>query len=138
VFEALHRTTTGTDGYWENIMRQVLRCGLAFAWGSVVGSAIAMDCLYGLPRRSRISTNLGAISLETVNIAVHGHSPVLVSAIVQAVRRKELVTEAKSTGASGIRLYGICCSGHSALAKSAKSPGLPTPSARNLSWPPAP
>jgi len=117
VFEALHRTTTGTDGDWENIMRQVLRCGLAFAWSSVVGSAIAMDCLYGLPKRRRISTNLGAISLDTVNIAVHGHSPVLVSAIVQAVRREELVIEAKSTGASGIRLYGICCSGHSALAK---------------------
>jgi carbon-monoxide dehydrogenase catalytic subunit len=117
VFEALHRTTTGTDGDWENIMRQVLRCGLAFAWSSVVGSAIAMDCLYGLPKRSRISTNLGAISLDTVNIAVHGHSPVLVSSIVQAVRHDDLLAEAKSAGASGIRLYGICCSGHSALAK---------------------
>jgi len=117
VFEALHRTTTGTDGDWENIMRQVLRCGLAFAWSSVVGSAIAMDCLYGLPRRGRISTNLGSISLDTVNIAVHGHSPVLVAAIVQAVRRDDLIAEAKDTGASGIRLYGICCSGHSALAK---------------------
>jgi len=117
VFEALHRTTTGTDGDWENVMRQVLRCGLAFAWSSVVGSAIAMDCLYGLPKRSRISTNLGAISLDSVNIAVHGHSPVLVSAIVQAVRREDLVAGAKRSGASGIRLYGICCSGHSALAK---------------------
>ncbi|CAG0980079.1 partial anaerobic carbon-monoxide dehydrogenase catalytic subunit, partial [Geobacteraceae bacterium] len=74
VFEALHRTTTGTDGDWENIMRQVLRCGLAFAWSSVMGSAIAMDCLYGLPKRSRVSTNLGAITENTVNIAVHGHS----------------------------------------------------------------
>jgi carbon-monoxide dehydrogenase catalytic subunit len=117
VFEALHRTTTGTDGDWENILRQVLRCGLAFAWSSVVGSAIAMDCLYGLPKRSRISTNLGAITLDSVNIAVHGHSPVLVTSIVQAVRRNDLLAEAKRAGASGIRLYGICCSGHSALAK---------------------
>jgi len=37
VFEALHRTTTGTDGDWENVARQILRCGLAFAWSSVVG-----------------------------------------------------------------------------------------------------
>lgn len=117
VFEALHRTTTGTDGDWENIVRQVLRCGLAFAWSSVVGSSIAMDCLYGLPKRSRISTNLGAISLDTVNIAVHGHSPVLVAAIVKAARREALVAEARATGSTGIRLYGICCSGHSALAK---------------------
>jgi carbon-monoxide dehydrogenase catalytic subunit len=117
VFEALHRTTTGTDGDWENIVRQVLRCGLAFAWSSVVGSSIAMDCLYGLPKRSRISTNLGAITLETVNIAVHGHSPVLVTAIVKAARRSDLIDVAKDAGAETIRLYGICCSGHSALAK---------------------
>lgn len=51
VFEALHRTGTGTDGDWENLMRQMLRCGLAFAWSSVVGSSIAMDSLYGLPKR---------------------------------------------------------------------------------------
>jgi carbon-monoxide dehydrogenase catalytic subunit len=117
VFEALHRTTTGTDGDWQNIAKQVLRCGLAFAWSSVVGSSIAMDCLYGLPKRSRISTNLGAIKLETVNIAVHGHSPVLVAAIVKAARRTDLIDEAKAAGAETIKLYGICCSGHSALAK---------------------
>jgi carbon-monoxide dehydrogenase catalytic subunit len=117
VFEALHRTTTGTDGDWENIVRQMLRCGLAFAWSSVVGSSIAMDCLYGLPKRNRISTNLGAISEDTVNIAVHGHSPVLVAAIVKASRRDDLIAAAKDAGASTIRLYGICCSGHSALAK---------------------
>lgn len=117
VFEALHRTTTGTDGDWENIIRQMLRCGLAFAWSSVFGSAIAMDCLYGLPKRSRISTNLGAISIDTVNIAVHGHSPVLVAAIVSASRRNDLISVAKEAGARTIRLYGICCSGHSALAK---------------------
>jgi carbon-monoxide dehydrogenase catalytic subunit len=117
VFEALHRTTTGTDGDWENLMRQVLRCGLAFAWSSVAGSAIAMDCLYGLPKRSRITTNLGVIQPASVNVAVHGHSPVLVTAIVKAARRADLIAKAKSIGAEGIRLYGICCSGHSALAK---------------------
>lgn len=117
VFEALHRTTTGTDGDWENIAKQILRCGLAFAWSSVMGSAIAMDCLYGPPKRSRITTNLGAIRLETVNLAVHGHSPVLVAAIVKAARRADLISAATSAGAEGIKLYGICCSGHSALAK---------------------
>ena len=117
VFEALHRTTTGTDGDWQNIVQQVLRCGLAFAWSSVVGSSIAMDCLYGLPKRSRISTNLGSITLDTVNIAVHGHSPVMVAAIVKIARRADMIGEAKSAGSTGIKLYGICCSGHSALAK---------------------
>jgi anaerobic carbon-monoxide dehydrogenase catalytic subunit len=47
VVEALHRTTTGTDGDWKNVMQQFLRCGLAFAWTSTLGSSIAMDSLFG-------------------------------------------------------------------------------------------
>jgi carbon-monoxide dehydrogenase catalytic subunit len=115
VFEALHRTGTGTDGDWENLMLQMLRCGLAFAWTSVVGSAIAMDCLYGLPKRSRIETNLGVLEDGYVSLALHGHSPVMVGSIVEASRRAEFVGQAEAAGAKGIRLYGICCSGLSAL-----------------------
>ncbi|TCT19442.1 anaerobic carbon-monoxide dehydrogenase catalytic subunit [Thiobaca trueperi] len=115
VFEALHRTGTGTDGDWENVMRQLLRCGLAFAWSSVLGSSIAMDILYGPPRRDRIAANLGALDPDTVNIAIHGHSPVLPMAIVAAADDPELRALASARGATGIRFYGICCSGLSSL-----------------------
>lgn len=115
VFEAMHRTGVGTDGDWMNLMRQLLRCGLAFAWSSVAGSAIAQDCLYGPPRRGRITANFGALDPTTVNIALHGHSPVLASAIVEAADAPELTRLAEGCGARGIRLYGICCSGLSTL-----------------------
>ncbi|MBM7865303.1 anaerobic carbon-monoxide dehydrogenase catalytic subunit [Heliomicrobium gestii] len=115
VFEALHRTGTGTDGDWRNLMTHLLRCGLAFAWSSVVGSAIAMDSLYGPPVRQRIAANFGALKAESVNIAIHGHSPVMASAIVQAAESPELVARARALGADGIRLYGICCSGLSSM-----------------------
>jgi carbon-monoxide dehydrogenase catalytic subunit len=115
VFEALHRTGVGTDGDWENLMRQLLRCGLAFAWNSVLGSSIAMDMLYGPPRRDRISANLGSLEAGTVNIAIHGHSPVMPSAIVDVAAEPEFVERARAAGATGIRFYGICCSGLSAL-----------------------
>ncbi len=115
VFESLHRTSTGTDGDWENLMKQLLRCGLAFSWTSVVGATTAADCLYGLPVRSTIAANFGALEENYVNIALHGHSPVMPAAIVQATRDPELIALAKQIGADGIRLYGICCSGLSAL-----------------------
>lgn len=115
VFESLHRTSTGNDGDWENLMKQLLRCGLAFAWTSVVGNTTAADCLYGLPERSTISANFGALQEDYVNIAIHGHSPVMPASVVQAAADPELVELAKSYGAKGIRLYGICCSGLSAL-----------------------
>ena len=54
-------------------MQQFLRCGLAFSWNSVTAGAIAQDCLYGPPRRSRIKTDLATIETSTVNIAIHGH-----------------------------------------------------------------
>jgi carbon-monoxide dehydrogenase catalytic subunit len=31
VYESLHRTTTGTDGDWRNVMKQFLRTGVSFA-----------------------------------------------------------------------------------------------------------
>jgi carbon-monoxide dehydrogenase catalytic subunit len=114
VFESFHRTGTGTDGTWESVMQQILRTGLAFAWTSVFGSALAMDCLYGLPKRNKIEVNLGALKEEYVNIAFHGHSPVVVSAIVEASKKPKFVEQAKALGTKGIRLYGICCSGLSA------------------------
>jgi anaerobic carbon-monoxide dehydrogenase catalytic subunit len=115
VFEALHRTSTGTDGDWKNIMQQLLRCGLAFAWSSVLGSSIAMDSLFGLPERSTVKANIGALKEGYINIAVHGHSPLLVSEIIKQGRSEEFIRLAKESGAKGILFYGICCSGLSAM-----------------------
>lgn len=115
VFEALHRTTTGTDGDWRNIMQQFLRCGLAFAWSSVLGSSLAMDSLFGLPVRNTVKANLGALKEGYVNIALHGHSPLLVSEIVKQGQKEKYIQLAKDKGALGIQFYGICCSGLSVM-----------------------
>ena len=115
VFEALGRTSVGTDGDWRNVMQQFLRCGLAFSWNSVTSGAIAQDCLYGPPRRSHIKTDFAAIETSTVNVAIHGHSPVLASVIVRLADDPEVKAAARNAGASGIRFYGICCTGLSVL-----------------------
>lgn len=115
VFESLHRTSTGNDGDWENLMKQLLRSGVAFAWSSVLGSSIAMDSLFGLPARSTSKVNVGALEKGYVNIAVHGHSPILISEIVKLGKSEEFVNLAKESGALGIKFYGICCSGLSAM-----------------------
>ncbi|MDR2388152.1 MAG: anaerobic carbon-monoxide dehydrogenase catalytic subunit [Deltaproteobacteria bacterium] len=115
VFEAYHRSSPGTDGDWPNVMKQFHRCGLAYAWSSVMGSNIAMDGLLGLPVRSSVKVNLGALEKGSLNIAVHGHSPLLVSEIVRLGRTEEMINLAKKSGAQGIQFYGICCSGLSAM-----------------------
>ncbi|ADL50145.1 anaerobic carbon-monoxide dehydrogenase catalytic subunit [Clostridium cellulovorans] len=114
-FEALHRTGAATDGDWENVMKQFLRCGLAFVWSGVVGSAIGTDSLFGIGNRSTSKVNVGALKKGYVNIAVHGHLPVLVSEIVKQGRSEEFIKLAKENGAEGIQFYGVCCSGLSAM-----------------------
>lgn len=115
VFESLHRTSTGTDSDWINIMKQFLRTGVAFAWTSCLGSSIAMDALYGLPKRQKTKMNLGALKKGYINIAIHGHSPLLVSDIVRIGNSKKYQELARNAGAKGIRFYGVCCSGLSAM-----------------------
>ena len=115
VFESLHKTSVGTDGDWRHVMQQFLRTGVAFAWTSCLGTSIAMDSLFGLPTRARTMMNLGALKKGWVNIAVHGHSPLLVSEIVRVGQSEEMQRKAKAAGAEGIQFYGICCSGLSAM-----------------------
>ena len=115
VFESLHKTSVGTDGDWRHVMQQFLRTGVAFAWTSCLGSSIAMDSLFGLPDRRKTVMNLGALKEGWVNIAVHGHSPLMVSEIVRVGRSAEFQEKAQVIGAKGIQFYGICCSGLSAM-----------------------
>lgn len=115
VFESLHATSVGTDGDWRHVMQQFLRTGVAFAWTSCLGSSIAMDSLFGLPERRTTQVNLGALRRGWVNIAVHGHSPLMVSEIVRVGRSPEYQQRARDIGAEGIQFYGICCSGLSAM-----------------------
>lgn len=115
VFEAYHKSGCATDGDWKSIMQQFLRCGLAFTFSGVVGASIATDSLFGVGDRVTSKVNIGALEKGYVNIAVHGHLPLLVSQIVEAGKREDLIALAQSKGAKGIRFYGICCSGLSAM-----------------------
>ena len=50
-----------------------------------------------------------------MNIIIHGHEPVLSEMIVTAVQTKEMIEYAKSKGAKGIQLSGICCTANEIL-----------------------
>lgn len=115
VFEAYHKSGCATDGDWKSIMQQFLRCGLAFTFSGVVGASIATDSLFGVGDRVTSKVNIGALKKGYVNIAVHGHLPLLVSEIVKVGQEEKFIELAKSKGAKGIRFYGICCSGLSAM-----------------------
>ncbi len=113
--ESLHRTHMGVDHEYANILLHSLRASLSDGYG---GSMIATECsdiLFGTPKPVESAMNLGVLKTDEVNIALHGHNPVLSDVIVRAAEDPALLKLAKEKGAGGINLVGLCCTGNELL-----------------------
>lgn len=115
VVEVLHRTHAGTDQHAKSILDAALRCALGSGWGGSMLATDLQDILFGTPTALRSRANLGVLKEDAVNIVLHGHEPTLSEMIVAAAADPELVEYAKSKGASGINLAGICCTSNETL-----------------------
>jgi carbon-monoxide dehydrogenase catalytic subunit len=73
------------------------------------------DILFGTPTPLQSQVNLGVLKEDEVNLVVHGHEPTLSEMIVAASTDPELLEYAKSKGANGINLAGICCTANEIL-----------------------
>jgi len=112
VSEIMHRTLYGVDADAVNLLLGGLRCAVADLAGCYMGTDLA-DILFGTPTPTLSATNLGTLKADAVNIAVHGHNPVLSDVLVTAARDME--KKAQSAGASGINIVGICCTGNEVM-----------------------
>jgi len=110
--EMLHRTHMGVDNDYVNTLLHCLRTSLSDGWGGSMVATELSDVMFGTPKPVLSRVNLGALKPESVNIALHGHNPMLSDVIVQAAADPELVQMAKDKGADGINLVGLCCTGN--------------------------
>jgi carbon-monoxide dehydrogenase catalytic subunit len=115
IVEMMHRTTMGVDQDHSNIMLQGSRVALSDGWGGSMIATELQDILFGTPSPLRGQVNLGLLSKDDINIVVHGHEPVLSEMLVIAARDEGLLMLAKSKGAKGINLIGICCTANEIL-----------------------
>jgi len=115
IVEMMHRTTMGVDQDHRNIMLHGARTALADGWGGSMIATELQDILFGTPSPLRGQVNLGVLSETDVNIIVHGHEPILSEMLVLASQEQELIGLAKSKGATGINLAGICCTANEIL-----------------------
>ncbi|NIA24970.1 MAG: anaerobic carbon-monoxide dehydrogenase catalytic subunit [Gammaproteobacteria bacterium] len=113
--EMLHRTHMGVDNDYVNILLHGLRTSLADGWGGSMVATELSDVMFGTPEPVMSQVNLATLKEEYVNIALHGHNPLLSDVIVQAATDPELVARAKELGAEGINLVGLCCTGNELL-----------------------
>lgn len=113
ISETLHRTAYGVDADPVNLLLGGLKCSLADYAGMHMATDLS-DILFGTPKPVVSQANLGTLKAEAVNVAVHGHNPVLSDIIAQITH--ELDDEARAAGAqAGVNLVGICCTGNEAL-----------------------
>jgi carbon-monoxide dehydrogenase catalytic subunit len=115
IVEMMHRTAMGVDQDHANLMLQGSRTALADGWGGSMIATELQDVLFGTPSPIRGKVNLGVLSREDVNVVVHGHEPILSEMLVLASREEGILKLARSKGAKGINLVGICCTANEIL-----------------------
>ena len=109
VSQSLHMTHMGCSSLPEALIRQSLRAGLSDGWGGSMMGTEFSDVLFGTPKPVDTTANIGVMEKDMVNIIVHGHDPSLSEMIVFYANDPEMIAYAKSMGAKGINVAGVCC-----------------------------
>jgi len=112
VADSMHRTTYGVDSDPVNILLGAVKCALADYAACHIATDLA-DILFGTPAPVPTRANLGVIKEKAVNIALHGHNPLLSDIVAQVASDEALNERAKAVGAAeGINVVGVCCTGN--------------------------
>jgi len=115
VVEIMHRTHMGVDMDYKNLMKQGTRAALADGWGGSMLATDLQDILFGTPYPLQSEANLGVMKEDHVNVIIHGHEPIMAEILVAVAQREDMIEYAKSKGAKGIQLSGICCTANEIL-----------------------
>jgi carbon-monoxide dehydrogenase catalytic subunit len=117
IMELMHRTHMGVDQHYENITKQCTRTALSDGWGGSMVATEISDILFGTPTPVRADVDMGCLKEDQVNVIIHGHEPNLFESMLDSVNDPTLIKAAKDTGAEGINLVGMCCSGAEMLSR---------------------
>jgi anaerobic carbon-monoxide dehydrogenase catalytic subunit len=115
VVEAMHRTHMGVDQDYRSLMAQGTRAALADGWGGSMLATDMQDVMFGTPAPVLSQINLGVLKEEDVNIIIHGHEPALAEMLAMVTQDPAMVEYARSKGAKGINLVGMCCTANEIL-----------------------
>ena len=117
IMEMMHRTAMGVDQDYENLTKQISRTALADGWGGSMVSTDISDILFGTPAPVEAKFDMGVLKEDHVNIIIHGHEPILLEAMMISAADPSMKSLAMESGAKGINLVGMCCSGLDVLSR---------------------
>jgi carbon-monoxide dehydrogenase catalytic subunit len=107
---AMHRTSMGNDADPLNLWVATLRMGMVDQFAGLALATDLSDILFGTPSPKVVSANYSVIKADSVNIACHGHNPIMASKLVEWADKLE--EEARAAGADRINVVGVCCIGN--------------------------
>jgi len=114
LFKASQRLEGGITGVEENLLwafkSSLLGCMAYWLQGNLKKS------VFGDLAPAMVEVNLGVLKKDAVNIALHGHNPLLSDIVAQVADEKELNDKARAAGArEGINVVGVCCTGNEVM-----------------------
>ncbi|MCO1603366.1 anaerobic carbon-monoxide dehydrogenase catalytic subunit [Desulfosporosinus nitroreducens] len=113
IANAINKTAMGCESDPVSLLLGIMKMGLVEGYDGLHLSTDLQDILFGTPRLVKTQYRMGVIKEEYVNIAVHGHIPMVSEKVLEWSRK--LNNEAKALGAKGINIVGICCSANELL-----------------------
>jgi carbon-monoxide dehydrogenase catalytic subunit len=108
ISEALHTSTMGMNASYQDLLKWCMKIGIVEGYYGLYLSTELEDKAFGKPQPREGMLDLGVIEKDKINIAIHGHEPMLAEALTQ---------EASKPENSDINLVGVCCSGASLLSR---------------------
>ncbi len=106
ISEAMHASTMGVNADYQDILKQCMKLGIIDGYYGMYLATELEDKRFGKPEIKKGKINLDCITPKKINIAVHGHEPMLAEAIAREAKKHK-----------DINLVGVCCTGASLLAK---------------------
>lgn len=106
ISEALHTSTMGVNAKYEEIMKWCMKLGIVDGYYGMYLATELEDKKYGKPKIKKGILDLGVIDDKKINIAVHGHEPILACALAKEIKKRKN---------KDINLIGVCCTGASVL-----------------------
>jgi carbon-monoxide dehydrogenase catalytic subunit len=107
---AMHATSMGNDADPVTLLMRTLKLGLVDGWTGLALCTDIQDILFGTPQVRVVESSAGVLKENSVNIATHGHNPVLSEKILEWAGK--LAAEATAAGAESMNVVGVCCTGN--------------------------
>lgn len=114
IIDSDHQTVIGmmSDPYY--FIMQTMKVGVSDLMSLLITTELH-DAMLGTPTPVATKIGLSVLKEDEVNIAVHGHIPTLTEKLIEHAGSKKMLSKLKVTGAKGINIVGLCCTGAEVL-----------------------